>query len=100
MFEGNSPFSTPDPAGWPALPFSRPGRIAQAARRVGHAFVQRGARRRIGEPIAAVLMARDVVRRIEVLALVEFGDHADRAVMFVAHDAARRDARTRADAPG
>jgi hypothetical protein len=24
MFEGSSPFSVPDPTGWPTLPFRRP----------------------------------------------------------------------------
>src|SRR5260370_398905 len=46
----------------------RAGRLARAARRIRLALVELAAIGRIGEPIAAVRMWHDVVRRVEPLA--------------------------------
>ena len=86
----SSRFSTPDPAGCPTFAFRRPCLVARTARRIGHSFVELSAVRRIGKPVAAVRMARDVVRRIQPLALERIGNHRDRSVVLVAHDAAAR----------
>ena len=62
--------------------------VARTARDIGHPFVDLSAVRRIGEPVAAVRMAGDVVRRVQPLALERIGDHRYRSVVLVAHDAA------------
>src|SRR5438309_1689279 len=51
--------------------------------------VAEDAERRIGEPDRAVRLAHDVVRRVERLAVVAVGDHADRAVVLGARHAPR-----------
>src|SRR5205085_10593451 len=53
-------------------------------------LVQREARRRIGEPVTAVAVRGNVVRRIQPLAHVGFRDRGDRPVMFVSRDTAAR----------
>ena len=84
----SSRFSTPEPAGLPDLRVQPSLLVARTARRIGHPFVDLPAVRRIGKPVAAVRMTRDVVRRIQPLALERIGDHRDRSVVLVAHHAA------------
>ena len=55
---------------------------------VGMAFRQIAAELRIGEPDAAVLVRRQVVGRIERLAVVIVGEDGHRAIGFPAHHAA------------
>ena len=69
-------------------------RIAQAARIGGTvsiirmAFGQVGAEQRIGEPDAAIPMRRDIVGRVQRLAVERIGDDGHRAVQLPAHHAA------------
>src|SRR5207302_412175 len=62
-------------------------RICGAAWRIGLALIEARAVGRIGEPVAAVGMRRDVVRRIEMPAVVRIGEDGNRAVVLVSHDA-------------
>src|SRR5262249_32171387 len=66
------------------------GGVARSAGGVRRAFIELAAIGRIGEPVAAVGMGRDIVGRVELLALVGIGQHGDRAIELVAHDAARQ----------
>src|SRR3954453_4886714 len=57
--------------------------IARTARGVGRPFVERPAIGRMGEPLAAVRMRDDVVRRVQLLAVVIVAKHGRGAVMFI-----------------
>src|SRR5437899_3667184 len=70
----------------PGLTLTRP--VARPAGRVGRAFVELTPVRRIGEPVAAVGIRDNVVRRVEALAVVRVRDDRHRAVVLVADDAA------------
>src|SRR5207302_5769292 len=63
--------------------------IARTAGHVDLTLVQRSAVRRVGKPDAAILMHRDVVRRVQPLALIRIGDGGNRSVVLVTDDAAR-----------
>ena len=64
--------------------------VAGAAGYIGHPFIQLAAVRRIGKPVAAVLVTGDVVRRVQPLAVKRIGDHGNRTVVLVAHDPTAR----------
>src|SRR5262249_34666011 len=64
-----------------------PAGIGEPSGRIDGALVELAAVRRIGEPIAAVRMRDDVVRRVEVLAVVLVRDDRHRAVVLVTDDA-------------
>src|SRR6185503_20123868 len=67
-----------------------PGLVETSARGVDLSLEQLAAVRRIREPDAPVRVRDDVVRGIEVLAVVLVGDDADGPVVLVAHDAPRQ----------
>src|SRR2546422_1340831 len=69
----------------PRLTFAPP--VARPAGRVGRAFVELTSVRRIREPVAAVGVRDDVVRRVEALAVVRVRDDRHRAVVLVADNA-------------
>src|SRR5262245_53074001 len=60
--------------------------IGRSARLVGCAAKQRAAVRRVREPIAAIRVGNNIVRRIETLALKALGEGAGRTVVLVAYD--------------
>ena len=80
----------PMPGGWPSVGLSLPAALLGPPGRVGRALVELAAIGRVGEPVAAVGMRHGVVGRVQPLALEVVGQHRDRAVELVAHDAPRQ----------
>jgi hypothetical protein len=58
--------------------------------RFGTTLIQTAAVRRIGEPVAAVRVGGNVVRRIQTLAFERLRERRHRSVVLVAHDAAHQ----------
>ena len=65
------------------------GLVGGTSRRVDRALVELRAVRRIGEPVAAIRMRHNIVRRIETLAVELRRNDCHGAVQLVAHDTAR-----------
>src|SRR5262249_60058768 len=61
------------------------GGIAGATRGVRLAFIELTAIGRICEPVATVRMRDDIIRRVQLFAIIGIGEHGDGAVIFVAH---------------
>src|SRR5258706_11886944 len=65
-------------------------RVALAACGIRRAFVKLRAVRRVGEPDAAVRVRDYVIGRVEPFSLERVGEHGDRAVKLVTHEAPRQ----------
>src|SRR4029079_8333350 len=63
-------------------------RVGRTAGNIGLALIKLTAIGRIGEPVAAVRVGDDVVRRVELLAAEIVGEHGRGAVVLVSNDPA------------